>query len=112
MRIFLLALLLCLTSPGYAHSGFSDALRSQYQRKVACQLCHTPKQSYTTFGRDFARLYQGPAGLLHTLKVLAELDSDQDGVTNQLELQQGSDPSQSIRTRHIPAEKGHQAQTD
>lgn len=102
MRIFLLSLFFCFTMPVQAYSGFSDALRSQYQRKIECQLCHTAGQTYTPFGQDFARLYQGPAGLIRTLKALGELDSDGDGLTNHEELKTGSDPSLPLLNKNPP----------
>jgi hypothetical protein len=101
-HIFVLAgfvIVICMspTSEGLAYNWHYDLVATHYpltERTQSCLVCHTPAgaQKVNPYGRAFQAAGSG----VDALDTIAEMDSDDDGVSNDHEL----------RTGHFPGDPG------
>ena len=83
-----------------AYSPYLDQIRAHYQRPYRCDICHY-QTKLTNFGHDFKIYYAYYKDLKKALKQFELIDSDEDGWSNQKELQMGCAPHDPLNFPHL-----------
>lgn len=93
-------ILTCLMAPGLgAKPIYLFDMTKMYpgnRLTTGCSLCHAVGKEYTSYGNDFLRL-KTEIGVDHMDRVwdeLGKLDSDNDGIINDVELRRGREPQE------------------
>ena len=107
MKVFLLIGLFITATSVWAKPPYLNELATAYPdsqviNTTKCNTCHNNGKPLNAFGKDYSAIVRrGNLERLEAFKQLGELDSDADGVSNLVELVNGTNPGKA----DIPAEE-------
>ena len=102
MKICLVTLILLSAAHSYAMPAFAREFKQFYGYTPSCHACH--KDGGGTPINQFGQDYKDQGNNIAAFKLIAEIDSDKDGVANGLEAAKKANPGNAKST---PSNKGN-----